>query len=286
MPAGKVGPLDGMCSSSCCGPQQNVAALAETDLLPHSANTVGSVIGGIVAAESDPKAREALLYKLDCLVVGAPIVKVELTKDEVVALEAEARRALDQRFCLFCTQCKDTDTKEATAGKVVVVLTPKLASQWSPPISYPRLEFAEQDRQVTRPQFVSAFPAALILADPDKPTSLRFRVKAFPSNQTIFTVGVAKWPGFRIYFGKGFGEEEDSWGLQWRAQGGAPTTPEVCCLKLVKGDLVCITCDAWKGSSTISLNGREAGNFTIPTGETFVLGATLSTGCILRIEPQ
>merc|ERR1719487_908527 len=132
---------------------------------------------------------------------------------------------------------------------VYVVLTPKIVSQWSSQLSYPLLEFSDGDKQVHRPRFVSAFPAALVPADPENPTSLRFRVTAFPSNKTIFTVGVAKWPGFRVYFGKGFGQEEDSWGLQWKAEGGAPTNPEECCLRLCKGDLICITCDTWTGFS-------------------------------------
>merc|ERR1719247_637026 len=100
---------------------------------------------------------------------------------------------------------------------------------------------------------------------------LQFRITAFPSNKTMFTAGVAKWPGFRVYFGKGFGEEEDSWGLRWQAEDGAPVDCQKSTMKLSKGDLISITCDTWRGCSTVSLNGREAARFLLPCGEHFVL---------------
>jgi hypothetical protein len=43
----------------------------------------------------------------------------------------------------------------------------------------------EDGRLVRRPQFVSAFPAALAFTDHDLPTSLRFRVVALPPNGTL-----------------------------------------------------------------------------------------------------
>lgn len=262
-------------------------APVETADSPKTANSVDLAKGDLTAAEVNPKAREAFLYKLDSLVVGTPLAKAHISQDEIAALEAEARRALDESYCHFCSRCVNKEEVTKSDSQVIVVpFAPKAISSWSPQLSYSRLEFSEQDRQVKRPQFVSAFPAVLALADLEKPTTLRFRITAFPRNQTIFTVGVAKWPGFKLYFGKGFGEEEDSWGVQWKAEGGAPINPEECCLKLTRGDLICITCDTWKGSSTITLNGKDAGNFTLPChgGETIVMGATLSTGCILRIE--
>lgn len=283
---------DDMCTVTrqpcvCCGPTQPLSPGT-----PEGSETA-SIPGDIVAIsyETDPKAREANLYKLDSLVVGTPVGKVEISQDEVAALEAEARRALDEGYyCDFCTRLvgreESIGKSDADRGaKVLVVLTPKIVSHWSPQISYQRLEFSESDTEVRRPQFVSAFPAALVPADKELPTSLRFRVIALPSNKTVLTMGVAKWPGFKVYFGKGFGEDENSWGLQWRAEDGAPIDPKgFSGINISKGDIVCITCDTWRGASTISLNGREAGHFCLPCGEAFVLGATLSTGCVLRIE--
>jgi len=255
-------------------------------------SSVGTAVpNDIVAAETDPKAREANLYKLDSLVLGTPFAKVDISQDEVAFLEAEARRALDEGY--YCNFCQSVVTKggigktdEDEGAHVLVVLTPKIVPHWAPQISYPRLEFAEEDKQVRRPPYVSAFPAALAFADVEMPTSLRFRITAFPASKNVFSVGVAKWPGFKLYFGKGFGEEESSWGLQWRAEDGAPSNPSACRLRLSLGDLVCVTCDTWRGSSAIYLNGKEAGHFSVPCGESFVLGATLSTGSVLRIESQ
>lgn len=244
----------------------------------------------IVAAETDPKAREANLYKLDALVIGVPVAKMNMSQDEVSALEAEARKALEEGYCNFCQKVMSRDDVEKSdkdnEAHVFVALTPKIVSQWCSQISYPLLEFSGENQQVARPKLVSAYPAALVLADSEMPTSLQFRVTAFPSNKTVLTMGVAKWPGFKIYFGKGFGLEDDSWGLQWAAEDGSPSkvAQDACNLRLAKGDIVCITCDTWRGLSTISLNGREAGNFNVPCGGRYVLGATLSTGCILRIQ--
>lgn len=291
---------DGMCNCTrqpcpCCGPLQPVLPAADgSEQLPQLTSSVctATLEDNIVAAETDPKAREAYLYKLDSLVLGRPFAKVEISQDEVALLEAEARRALDEGYsCNFCRNLVSREDIEKSDGTddgahVFVVLTPKIVPHWSPQISYPRLEFAQEDKQVQRPPYVSAFPAALAFADLEMPTSLRFRVAALPSSKTVFSVGVAKWPGFKLYFGKGFGEEDGSWGLQWRAEDGAPNNPSACRLRLSRGDLVCVTCDTWRGSSTISVNGREAGNFSVPCGETFVLGATLSTGSVLRIESK
>jgi len=244
----------------------------------------------ISATEVDRKAREANLYKLDALVVGTPLAKVNLLQDEVTALEAEARRALQKGYSNFCQKVisrEDVGKSEKDDGAhVFVALTPKVVTQWCSKISYPLLEFSGEDQQVGRPKLVSAFPAALVLADSEVPISLQFRVTALPSNKTAFTVGVAKWPGFKLYFGKGFGLEENSWGLQWAAEDGSPSKQmDTCCNhRLSKGDLVCITCDTWRGLATISLNGKEAGNFSIPGGGTYVLGATLSTGSILTMN--
>lgn len=271
------------CVAYCVTPTVAPTEALET---PKTASSVDSTKDGIIATGESAKAREAFLYKLDSLVVGNPLTKVKISENEVAALEAEARRALDESYCYFCSSVIKRGDVSTMDDQVLVALAPKIVSSWSSQMSYPRLEFSEQDRQVQRPQFVSAFPAALALADLEKPTSLRFRVTALPANQTIFTVGVAKWPGFKLYFGKGFGQEENSWGLQWKAQGGSPSHPEECCLRLCKGDLISITCDTWAGSSTILLNEKEAGKFSLPChgGETLVIGATLSTGCILRIE--
>lgn len=242
-------------------------------------------VSEIVAIATEPKARQANLYKLDSLVIGTPLGKVDISQNDVVALEAEARRAFDEGYCDFCRQLvTGEDFPKANGDHVIVVLTPKIVSHWVPAVSYDLLEFSDEDRQVSRPQFVSAFPAALVHADEENPTSLRFRVMAFPSNKTILSVGVAVWPGFKVYFGKGFGEEEGSWGLQWRAEDGNPCKPDACGLRLSRGDLVSITCDTWRGSSTIFVNGEEAGNFSLPCEKAFVLGATLSVGCSLRIE--
>lgn len=222
----------------------------------------------ISATEVDRKAREANLYKLDALVVGTPLAKVNLLQDEVISREDVGKSEKDD------------------GAHVFVALTPKVVTQWCSKISYPLLEFSGEDQQVGRPKLVSAFPAALVLADSEVPISLQFRVTALPSNKTAFTVGVAKWPGFKLYFGKGFGLEENSWGLQWAAEDGSPSKQmDTCCNhRLSKGDLVCITCDTWRGLATISLNGKEAGNFSIPGGGTYVLGATLSTGSILTMN--
>lgn len=152
---------------------------------------------------------------------------------------------------------------------------------WSTSISYELLEFSKQDTKVRRPKFVSAHPAALVLADKKLPTSLCLRVLAFPPNRTMLTVGVAKWPGFKTYFGKGFGEEEGSWGLQWRAEEDEPASDR---LRPVEGDLICITCDALNGLSTVFLNWNEVGSYSLPKGGRFALGATLSTECVLAIE--
>lgn len=282
----------------CCGPPKPLTSTADGVEEPSNPSVTAAppecpqdenMI--IVAAEIEPKARQANLFKLDSLVLGMPLAKVEISQDEVAALEAEARRALEEGY--YCDwHCYGQDTKDLTGrkmsdgAKVLVVLTPEIVSCWSPPLSYARLEFSEHDKQVRRPPFSSAFPAALVRADAEKPTSVCFRVTAFPASRTVFTVGVAKYPGFKVYFGKGFGEEEHSWGLQWRGEDGSPVHPDVSSLRLSCGDLICITCDTWAGSSTITLNGREAGMFNIPCGQAFVLGATLATGCILRIESQ
>jgi len=222
----------------------------------------------ISATEVDRKAREANLYKLDALVVGTPLAKVNLLQEQVISREDVGKSEKDD------------------GAHVFVALTPKVVTQWCSKISYPLLEFSGEDQQVGRPKLVSAFPAALVLADSEVPISLQFRVTALPSNKTAFTVGVAKWPGFKLYFGKGFGLEENSWGLQWAAEDGSPSKQmDTCCNhRLSKGDLVCITCDTWRGLATISLNGKEAGNFSIPGGGTYVLGATLSTGSILTMN--
>jgi hypothetical protein len=264
----------------CCTPSQPIPKDASE---PPETPIPGEVAPiSILAVETDPKAREANLFKLDSLVVGLPLAKMEISEKEVNALEAEARRALDEGYCTFCRNLVRRD--DISKDHVVVVLTPKVVSHWCSEISYPRLEFYPGDQQVRRPPLVSAFPAALVPADLEMPTALRFRVTALPSSRTILTVGVAKWPGFRVYFGKGFGEEEDSWGLQWKAEDGLPVQPSSCKFRLSKGDVLCVTCDTWKGASTISLNGKEAATFSVPCGDTFVLGATLSTGCSLKID--
>jgi len=270
----------------CCGPTQPVTPERPVaQYHPRLFASLSGDAGEITAAETDPKARAANLHKLDSLVIGLPLAKVQISKDEVAELEVEARKVLDEGVCTFCQQLirKEDITK---SDHVLVVLNPKIVRQWCSSISYPYLELSQEDMQVVRPQFVSAFPAALVPADLQLPTSLRFRVVAFPPSMTILTVGVAKWPGFRNYFGKGFREEDDSWGLRWRAEDGLPCGSGKCSHRLVIGDLICITCDKWKGCSTISVNGKNIESFSLPSNENFVLGATLSSGCILRIEPS
>jgi len=236
-----------------------------------------------------PKGSRSQSLQADSMVIGLPWAKVEISVDEVEALEADARRAFEEGYCDFCTQFLSGQDihairKMGDGAKVLVVLSPKTTPDWSPQISYTRLEFSENDKQVQRPPFSSAFPAALVPVDAERATSLCFRVAAFPPSRTVLTVGIALWPGFKVYFGKGFGVEEESWGLQWSGEDGSPVDPGACRLRLSKGDLVCITCDPWEGSSSIALNGRQVAMFSIPCGKAFVLGATLSSGCILRIE--
>jgi len=266
----------------CCDREPPLKPVPDDGTMPEPPTVP---VSEIVAIATDPRARQANLYMLDSLVIGTPLGKVDFSQNDVVALEAETRRAFDEGYCDFCRQIvTGEDFSKVSGDHVIVALTPKIVSCWARSVSYDLLEFADEDRQVSRPQFVSAFPAALAPADVENPTSLRFRVLAFPSNKTILSVGVALWPGFKVYFGRGFGEEEGSWGLQWRAEDGNPCKPEACSLRLSRGDLVSITCDTWRGSSTIFVNGEEAGNFSLPCEQAFILGVTLSVGCSLRIE--
>jgi len=278
MPSGRPWLTDAMCigsqESCCCTPRMHHPQSADSTHTPVKS-------GEVFAVETDPKARQAFLYNLDSLLIGTPVSKVELSRDEVAALEVEARRALDASYGEVCNQIISPEAK--LQSDVLIARAPVIVSRWHLQLSYARLQFAEDERLVRRPQFVSAFPAALAAVDPELPTSLRFRVIALPPNGTTITVGFSKWPGFKSYFGKGFGEEEHSWGLQWKAEDGAPTDPDRCSPRLSENDLVCLSCDACRGFATISLNGIEAANYSLPCGETFVLGATLSTLCVLKI---
>jgi hypothetical protein len=291
MPPGSTWLTKAMQESCCCADQMIVPRAADAQKLgsPRSLKMPTSASGEVLAIETDPKARQAFLQNLDALVsTRIPAADVETSQDEVATLEAEARRALDASYGelqqqIMAPEGSSLDQVLSVEGAVSM---PKIVSRWHLQISYDRLQFAEDARLVRRPQFVSAFPAALAAVDHDLPTSLRFRVVALPQNRTILTAGVAKWPGFKSYFGKGFGEEEDSWGFQWRAEDGAPADPDSSSPRLSKNDVVCITCDSRRGFSTVSVNGREARTFLVPCGETFVLGATLSTLCVLSIIPE
>lgn len=281
MPAGRTWLTGAMCigsqESCCCTPKAHH---------PQSGDSLQTLTksGDVFAVETDPKARQAFLYNLDSLVVGAPASKVELSRDEVAALEGEAQRALNASYGEACSQivCPEASMK----SDVPIARAHVIVSRWHLQLSYGRLQFAEDGGLVRRPQFVSAFPAALAAVDPELPTSLRFRVAALPQSGTSISVGFSKWPGFKSYFGQGFGKEEHSWGLQWKAADGEPVDPDVCSVRLSENDVVCLSCDSRRGCATISLNGIEAANYFLPCGEAFVLGATLSTLSVLRIIPD
>lgn len=296
MPLSKMGFISCMCSE-CPQPCICCQQLPTTQESPEDATPADPA-----GKACDPEMQQTSLPEaIKSLMVGASIAKVPsaLMNNKAftgmglpahvntAALEVEARRALGGEWSGMISPhlCGKDFSRSGSHDETQAVADKgsKIASKWSSEISYDRLEFSEQDTQVRRPKFVSAFPAALVPAKAAVRTSLCFRVAAFPPNRTVLTVGLARWPGFKSFFGKGFGEESDSWGLQWKAEDEESNTDR---LRPNEGDLICITCDAPMGLSTISLNGTEVGSFCVPKREHFVLGATLSTECVLAIETQ
>jgi len=245
-----------------------------------------AVCNNVVTNQLDAEARNSLLQKLDAIVTSQhmdfvkaqTMEKTEASRDEARGLEEEVRSMLQAGYCELYEHLPQK-VDECNAAETTLV------TRWHCQISYPRLQFEEEAAMVRRPPFVSAYPAALAPVDGSSPTSLRFRVIALPPNGTIISAGVAKWPGFPVYFGKGFGEEADSWGLQWRAEDGIPVDPLTCGVRLSRSDTICISCDRRKCVASISLNGHEAAVYSLPDNDlhTFVLGATLSTACVLKI---
>jgi hypothetical protein len=225
---------------------------------------------------------------------GKKLADVRLKQtDDIALLEAAAREANGGGPCdlVFGSRLLLIGQDAESAGlhdgaQVVAIANHKVVTAWNAGISYNRLEFSASNTQVMRPKYVSAYPAALVQVDPEIPTSLCFRIAAFPPNKTSFSVGIAN-EGFKKFFGKGFGAEEKSWGLQWTAEEDATNTTvdstATCRRRPAEGDVICVNCDPLSGHCMITLNDKVLHTCKVPSGENYVLGATLSTECVLIV---
>lgn len=222
------------------------------------------------------------------LVSGKVLAEVGLqAEDDVAVLEAEARRALGGSPCDLVLGSRLLLSGQTVASinlhdgaQVTALVNHKIVKSWNRELSYNLLEFSEGDKVVRRPKLVSANPAALVPVDPEVPTSLAFRIITLPSTRTILTAGIGQ-EAFRKFFGKGFGMEENSWGIQWKLEEEIRAETKQ---RPMVGDLICVTCDLTKGFATLALNGKVLKNFTVPRDASYVLGATLSTECTLSIS--
>lgn len=275
-----------MCTPSesciCCG--AIVAPVEDT----RQSQTLSSN-SPVATASHDENAKDVVKIRIG-LVSGKVLAEVALQpQDDVAVLETEARRALGGSPCdlvhgsrlLLSGQSVQSANLE-NMSQVIAVVNHKVVTSWNSEISYELLEFSDDERVVRRPKLVSANPAALVAADPEIPTTLCFRIMALPPTRTKLTAGVAN-DEFRKFFGKGFGKEENSWGIQWSLEKEAFEAANTRRHRPVVGDLICITCDLLKTCATVSLNGKIVDMFNIPSEGSYVLGATLSTDCKLSI---